>query len=70
MARNSYKVNDVEKMFWGDTEVSILQKKIFFDHSNEIPPHVGMELICHVLSLHPLSMRNIHRQKICENINM
>ena len=24
MAPNSYKINDVEKMFWGDTEVYIL----------------------------------------------
>ena len=26
MAHNSYKINDVEKMFWGDTGVYILQK--------------------------------------------
>ena len=29
MALNSNKINDVEKMFWGDTEVYILQKTIF-----------------------------------------
>ena len=29
MACNSYKINDVEKMFLGDTEVYILQKMIF-----------------------------------------
>ena len=26
--------------------------------------------ICHAISLHPLSMRNMYRQRICENINM
>ena len=29
MAYNSYKINDVEKMFLGDTEVYVLQKTIF-----------------------------------------
>ena len=29
IALNSYKINDVEKMFWGDTEVYILQKKFW-----------------------------------------
>ena len=29
MACNSYKIHDVEKMFWGGTEVYILQKIIF-----------------------------------------
>ena len=29
MACNSYKIHDVEKWFWGDTEVYILQKMIF-----------------------------------------
>ena len=27
MALNSYKINDIEKMFLGDTQVYILQKK-------------------------------------------
>ena len=35
-----------------------------------MPPHGGRELLWHATSLHPLLMRNIHRQKICENINM
>ena len=39
------------------------------DYINEIPPHGGRELICHAVSLHPLSMRNMHRQK-SENIKM
>ena len=29
MAHNSYKINDVEKCFSGDTQVCILQKMIF-----------------------------------------
>ena len=45
-------------------------KKLFLDYINEIPPHGGRELICHAISLHPLSMKNMHRQKICKNINM
>ena len=69
MACNSYKIHDVEKMVWGDTEVYKLQK-IILDHINEIPPQGGRELIWHAISLHPLLMRNIHRQKICGNINM
>ena len=61
MAHNSYKINDVEKMFLGDTEVYVLQKMIL-EHINEIPPPGGRELIYHAISLHPLSMKNIHRQ--------
>ena len=37
---------------------------------NEMPPHGGRELICHAISLHPLSLRNICRQKIWKDINM
>ena len=69
MAHNSKKINDVEKMFWGDTQIYILQKLIL-DHINEMSSYGGRELICHAISLHPLSMRNMCRQKICENINM
>ena len=29
MASHAYEMNDVEKIFWGDTEVYILQKIIF-----------------------------------------
>ena len=29
MASHAYKMNDVEKMFWGYTEVYVLQKMIF-----------------------------------------
>ena len=35
-----------------------------------MPPHGGRELIWHAISLHPQLMINIHRQKICANINM
>ena len=52
MAHHSHKMNDVEKMFWEDTEVYVLQKMIL-DHNNEISPHRQRELICHAMSLHP-----------------
>ena len=63
IAHNSYKIHNVEKMFWGDTEVYVLQKW-FLNHINEIPPHGGRELISHAISLHPLSIRNIHRKNM------
>ena len=69
MACNSHQIHDVEKMFWGDTEVYILQKMIL-DHINEIPPNGGRDIICHAILLHPLSVRNICRQKRCKDINM
>ena len=69
MACNSYKIHDVEKMFVGDTEVYILQND-FWSISMKFLPHGGRDFIWHAILLHPLSMRNIHRQKICENINM
>ena len=70
MAHNSYKINDVENCFGAGYRSICTAKKQFLDHINEITPHGGRELIYHAISLHPLSMRNIHRQKICENINM
>ena len=45
-------------------------KTDFLDHINEMSSHGGRELICHAISLHPLSMRNVCRKIICENINM
>ena len=69
MALNSYKINHIEKMFQGDTQVYVLQKMIL-EHMNEIPPPGGSELICHAISLHPLSMRNICRQEICKKISI
>ena len=69
MADNSYKINDVEKMFWGDTQVYILQKMIF-GHINEMSSHWRREPIFHAISLYQLSMRNMCRQRICKNINM
>ena len=41
---------------------------MIFDHISKIPPHGGRELICHAISLHPISLRNISRQKICKII--
>ena len=38
MAHNFYKINVVEKMFWGGYR-SIHTEKQFLDHINEIPPH-------------------------------
>ena len=35
-----------------------------------MPPHGRRGLIWHAITLHPQLMRNIHRQKICANINM
>ena len=29
MVHNSYKINDVEKILWGESEVYLLQKMIF-----------------------------------------
>ena len=48
----------LKKCFLGDTQLYILQKLIF-DHINEMTSHGGRELICHAISLHPLSMRNM-----------
>ena len=59
----------LKKSFWGDTEVYILQKMIL-DHINEMPPHGGRDLICHAIALHPLAVRNMHRQKICKDMNI
>ena len=57
------KMNDVEKMFWRDTEVYVLQK-IILDHIKKIPPPIREgSSFPHAISLNPLSMRNIHRQK-------
>ena len=70
MACNSYKMNDVEKMFMGGYRGIHTVKKHFLDYITESPPHGGKELICHAISLQPLSMRNIHRPKICKNFNM
>ena len=62
MAHNSYKINDVEKCFLGIHKYKYC-KKLFLDHINEISAHGERELICHAISLHPLSMRNMCRQK-------
>ena len=53
MAHNSYKMNDVENMFFGGHRSIHTTKTQFFDHINEIPAHGRWEVICHVMSLHP-----------------
>ena len=70
MAHNSYKINDVEKMFLGGYTSIHTAKTDFWTTSMKCLPMGEGELIWHAISLHPLSVRNMHRQKICENINM
>ena len=51
MACNSYKINDVEKMFLGDTEVYMLQKMIFRSYQlNSSAWGKGAHLPCHITS--------------------
>ena len=69
MAFNSCKIDDIEKMV-GGTEKYMYCKKTNFGAFNEIPSPGGRELICHAMSLHPLSIVNISRQKYVKNINM
>ena len=38
MACNSYKIHNVERMFWGDTEVYVLQKNDFWSISMKFLP--------------------------------
>ena len=59
----------MKKYFWRIQKYTYC-RKWFLNHINEMPPHGGRELIWHAILLHPLLMRNIHRQKICDNINM
>ena len=48
MACNSYKMNDVEKMFLGDTKVYILQKMIVEPYQWKcLPWGKGAHLACH-----------------------
>ena len=49
MACSSYKIHDVEKMFWG-IQKYMCCKNLFFDHINEIHPHWGkrVHLLCHI----------------------
>ena len=52
----------LKKMFWGDREVHVLQRD-YMEHVNEIHSPWGREVICHAMSLHPLSIVNIPRKK-------
>ena len=69
MAYNSHQIHDVEKMFLGRYR-NIHMEKIIFDHIHEIPPNKGRDIICHAILHHPLSVRNICRQKRCEDKNI
>ena len=69
MAHNSYKINDVEKMFLGGY-TSIHTAKNDFWTMNKISSHGEGNSSAIPYHPHPLSLRNVCRQKICENINM
>ena len=49
MAHNSYNIHYAEKMFWGNTEVYILQKMIFEPYQwNASPLGKGAHLVYHI----------------------
>ena len=52
MALYSCKIDDVEKMFWGDREAHVL-KKLLLEHINEIPSPGEMQLICYAIVTSP-----------------
>ena len=58
MVSHAYKMHDVEKMFWSNTEVTVL-KKIFLSYINNMPYHRETKLIHHAMSLHPLYIPSI-----------
>ena len=58
MASHSYKMNDVETMFWGGYRSMCTAKMIFGPYQWD-SSHMGRELISHAMSLHPWSMPSI-----------
>ena len=64
MVLNCWKIDYFEKNFWSGQRMTCTKNSL--EHFNEIPPP-GRGFICHAMSLHPLSMLNIARQKYVKN---